>query len=135
MAHHPVTDPLEIRIVIDAPVPVYRQIADAVRLFCVNGRLAPGAKLPTVRELAANLGVHHNTVAQAYRTLEDEGWLRIAGRNGVVVADRQQPAAPIGTERANEASRLRHLIAELRAKGFTKEWIGREVTSALETTR
>jgi len=123
---------VQIQVVLDGPVPVYRQIADGIRLLCVAGRLAAGTKLPTVRELAGDLGVHHNTVAQAYRLLEDEGWLRIAGRNGVVVQDRERPATPLKDVAKSEGQRLRHLIAELQAKGFSKEWISREVHAALE---
>jgi DNA-binding transcriptional regulator YhcF (GntR family) len=127
-------DGMEIRVVLDGPVPVYRQIVDGIRSHCVSGRLEAGMKLPTVRELAAELGVHHNTVAQAYRTLEEEGWVQIAGRRGVLVEPREQPAMPDALAARSEGSRLRHLIAELQAKGFSKEWIGREVLAALEAT-
>jgi DNA-binding transcriptional regulator YhcF (GntR family) len=130
---------LEIQVVLDSGVPVYRQIADGVRAYCVSGRLAVGRKLPSVRELAGELGVHHNTVAQAYRTLEAEGWLHIAGRKGVLVQDREKPAMPEVAQAASEGSRLRHLVAELQAKGFSNEWIGewvgREVMAVLEMAR
>jgi DNA-binding transcriptional regulator YhcF (GntR family) len=125
-------DPLEIRVILDGPVPVYRQIVDAVRTLCVSGRLAPGTKLPTVRELAASLGVHFNTVAEAYRVLADEGWLLIAGRRGALVLDRRQPRAPGTAAHASESNRLRHLVAELQAKGFAKDWILKQVKAALE---
>lgn len=50
------------------------------------GRLSPGAKLPTVRSLAAQLGVAANTVARSYRELERAGVVETHGRNGTVVA-------------------------------------------------
>jgi DNA-binding transcriptional regulator YhcF (GntR family) len=124
---------VQIRIVLNSAMPVYRQIADAIRLHCVAGDLVPGEKLPTVRELAASLGIHFNTVAEAYRVLADEGWLRSEGRRGATVLDRKQPRQPAAASHADEGSRIRQFLAELQARGFAKEWIRREVLAALET--
>ena len=63
------------------------QIIDGIR----NGRLPPGTRLPTVRELAAELGMAVNTVARAYRELESAGLLETRGRFGTFVA-RTDPA-------------------------------------------
>jgi GntR family transcriptional regulator len=126
-------NPLQIRIVLDGPTPVYRQIVDALRSLCVSGELAPGTKLPTVRSLAASLGIHFNTVAEAYRLLADEGFLLIAGRHGATILDRAQPAAPTHDTTASEGNRLRHLVAELQSKGFRKDWILSEVATALKS--
>ncbi|GGI45114.1 GntR family transcriptional regulator [Agromyces flavus] len=57
------------------------QVVDAVR----DGRLAAGAKLPTVRALAEELGLAVNTVARAYRELEADGVVEGRGRNGTFV--------------------------------------------------
>ena len=51
-------------------VPIYRQIIDQVSVAISIGRLVPGARLPTVRQLAIDLQVNPNTVARAYRELE-----------------------------------------------------------------
>ena len=58
-----------LQIDLGSTVPVYEQIANGLRAELVAGRFSPGAKLPTVRTLAIDLGVHHNTVAGAYRQL------------------------------------------------------------------
>ncbi|AEV74131.1 putative transcriptional regulator [Mycolicibacterium rhodesiae NBB3] len=63
------------------------QIIDGVR----DGRLPPGTRLPTVRELAGQLGLAVNTVARAYRELESAGVLETRGRFGSFVA-RVDPA-------------------------------------------
>jgi DNA-binding transcriptional regulator YhcF (GntR family) len=63
------------------------QIIDGVR----DGRLSPGTRLPTVRELAGQLGLAVNTVARAYRELEAAGILETRGRFGTFVA-RVDPA-------------------------------------------
>jgi len=126
------SDGMEIRVVLDGPEPVYKQIADAVRAMCVSGKLEPGMKLPTVRELAAALGIHFNTVAVAYRALADEGWLSLEGRRGAIVEYRKQPGAPDKDAQTSEGKRLRHLVAELRGNGFKQEWILKQVNDALE---
>lgn len=123
---------LQVRVVLDSPIPVYRQIADSIRSLCVGGRLTPGTRLPTVRELAASLGVHFNTVAEAYRLLSDEGWLTIEGRRGATILDRQRPRTPNAATRSSASSRLRNLIAELQGKGLSNDWIRNETEAALE---
>lgn len=63
------------------------QVIDGVR----DGRLPPGTRLPTVRELAGELGLAVNTVARAYRELETAGLVETRGRFGTFVA-RADPA-------------------------------------------
>ncbi|NOZ95255.1 MAG: GntR family transcriptional regulator, partial [Acidobacteria bacterium] len=87
------TQPL-LRIDLASPVPAYRQIAAGLRTLLVHGDLPAGSRLPTIRELAMDLGVHPNTVAQAYRVLSDEGWLELRRRRGATV--RQRPVPPAG---------------------------------------
>jgi DNA-binding transcriptional regulator YhcF (GntR family) len=123
---------MEIQVVLDSPVPVYRQIADGVRTLCVAGELKAGDRLPTVRELAGDLGVHFNTVAEAYRILAEEGWLKLERRRGATVRDRATPDAPSAGAHAEEGGRLHHLVAHLRSRGFSKDWIRRELQAALE---
>jgi DNA-binding transcriptional regulator YhcF (GntR family) len=70
----------------DAATPLFEQmrlaIIDAVR----DGRLPPGDRLPTVRELAGELGLAVNTVARAYRELESAGIVETRGRRGTFIA-------------------------------------------------
>ncbi len=75
-----------------AAEPVFLQIARAVAADVRRGRLQPGAVLPGSRSLAAELGVHRNTVLAAYRELEAEGWTRAEARSTRVASD--LPAAP-----------------------------------------
>lgn len=69
-----------------APTPLFdqlrAQIIDGVR----DGRLPPGTRLPTVRDLATQLGLAANTVARAYRELESAGIVETRGRFGTFVA-------------------------------------------------
>ncbi|MBM3796114.1 MAG: GntR family transcriptional regulator [Acidobacteria bacterium] len=120
-----------ILIDLAAATPAYRQIVDQIRHLLVTGALRAGAALPSVRRLAVDLGVHHNTVAKAYRTLAEEGWLRSAQGKAVQVVERGVLPAPAPAEMEALASgferRLRHLAAEMRAQGLPGEWIARQL--------
>ena len=122
---------MTLRIDLNSPVPVYRQMVDGLRVLLVNGELKPGDSLPPVRRLALDLGVHFNTVAEAYRTLAGEGWLEIARRAGVKVIARKVPrhaqADAEGFDR-----RLRGLVAEMQAGGFSRDIIVRELRELAE---
>jgi GntR family transcriptional regulator len=123
--------PIEITVTLDGPTPAYRQITDGIRAHCVAGHLTAGQKLPTVRSLAAALGVHHNTVAEAYRVLADEGWVSLERRNGATVLDRQTPRIPKASALSEERSRLRHHIAELQSKGIPADWIRAQLSDLI----
>lgn len=61
---------MEIEIEFQSGIPLYEQIAHQVREWIEAGDLKPGDQLPTTRELAVKLGVNFNTVARAYRMLD-----------------------------------------------------------------
>jgi len=109
--------PVVIRIDLVSPVPAYRQIANAIRALLVHGTFPVGDALPTVRRLAVDLGVHHNTVAEAYRVLSEEGWLALRRRHGAIVLDRSRPR-PSREARPSLVQRLRELTAEAQAAGL-----------------
>jgi DNA-binding transcriptional regulator YhcF (GntR family) len=106
-----------VRIDLASPVPAYRQIANAFRALLVAGAFPVGAALPTVRQLAVDLGVHRNTVAEAYRVLSEEGWLALRRRHGAIVLDRSRPSPP-REARTSLIQRLRELTAEAEAAGL-----------------
>jgi GntR family transcriptional regulator len=76
----------------DDPRPIYQQIVDTIKAIIARGELAHGAALPPVRQVAADLGVNLNTVATAYRELQDEGLLTIRHGSGAVVSSRTTAA-------------------------------------------
>ena len=109
---------LTIAIDLNSSVPVYRQIVDAIRHLLVDGKLKPGVLLPPVRQLAIDLGVHFNTVAQSYRLLSEEGWLDLRRRRGAMVLDRSHPEPPNRTTQERSLHRLREIIAQLQSEGI-----------------
>lgn len=87
-------DPWQFLIDLGSPDPPYHQIRSQIARLIDAGTIAPGAQLPTVRQLAATLGVATNTVARAYRELEHRGLVVTRGRLGTVVSgDRVAQAA------------------------------------------
>ncbi len=122
---------MTLRIDLKSPVPVYRQMVDGLRVLLVNGELKPGDQLPPVRRLAMDLGVHFNTVAEAYRTLADEGWLEIARRSGAKVISRKAPK--LGKAAESFDDRLKGLAAEMMARGFSRESVVSELRRLAET--
>ena len=123
---------MKLRIDLNSTIPVYRQIVDGLRILLVNGEFNTGDQLPPVRRLALDLGVHFNTVAEAYRTLAEEGWLNIERRNGARVAARALPShANPETEEAFQR-RLRELVAEVQSRGFARARIAHELRQLAE---
>jgi GntR family transcriptional regulator len=70
------------------PTPPYEQIRAQLATMIESGTLPTGAQLPTIRQLAADLGLAANTVARAYRELELEGLVSSRVRHGTTVAAR-----------------------------------------------
>src|SRR5262252_654271 len=78
---------MEITVLATSPEPVYEQIVRQIQDAVASGGLAAGAPLPTVRQLAGDLRLNRNTVARAYKQLEDRGVILTAGRKGTFVRD------------------------------------------------
>ena len=72
-------------------VPIYRQVIKQMKYLIASGRLSPGDELPPIRKLAQELLINPNTVARAYRDLEQEGLLQSRQGSGTVVADSGSP--------------------------------------------
>lgn len=58
-----------------SPIPIYRQVIHVIKLEILSGRLTDGDRLPPIRDLAKILKLNPNTVAKAYYTLEEEGFI------------------------------------------------------------
>ncbi len=69
-----------------APEAIFQQIVHQVKRLAATGVLKPDDPLPSIRELAVRLGVNPNTVARAYRILEDDGLIQVRRGIGAFVA-------------------------------------------------
>jgi DNA-binding transcriptional regulator YhcF (GntR family) len=112
-----------------SPVPPYEQIRAQLATMITTGALAQDAQLPTIRQLAADLGLAANTVARAYRELESAGLVRSRVRHGTTVAA-VQPMAP-GEIRRRLAEAAQTYAATARQLGVTAEEAQAAIDSAL----
>jgi len=109
------------------PTPIHAQIENGIRAAIATGRLAVGAQLPTVRQLAVELAVNANTVARVYAELERAGVLETRRGVGTFVAASQ----PQGGQRRGRDPELRAIVQrcldEAAARGFTGEEVARQM--------
>jgi len=103
--------------------PLYRQIVDGIKALIAGGELREGMTLPSVRQVAGDLGVNLNTIAGAYRQLQEEGFLTVRHGAGAVVSSRH--SRTIGD---NELLKpVRAALTELILVG----WSDREIAAAV----
>src|SRR5215471_17101768 len=99
----------------DSEEPVYAQIARQIRVLIASGDLSAGTSLASVRRLAGDLGINLNTVARAYRLLENERFVVIEERRGVRVAP-PSASADAGVVHSLR-NRLKEIVHHLRQAG------------------
>lgn len=112
----------------DSPVPPYEQVRAQLAQQIIERKLVVGTRLPTVRRLAAELGLATNTVARAYRELEEAGLVETRGRAGTFVS----AAGERGRERAREAAR--QYAQTVHSLGIEPEEALRIVQAALQAS-
>lgn len=113
-----------------APEPVYEQIVRQIHDAVKAGRLLPDTPLPTVRQLAGDLAINRNTVARAYRILEDQGVILTAGRKGTFVRQNaRHEVAKAATSRAERV--MRRVVKTLLVDGLTRKQISDVFADAL----
>ena len=121
--------PVTFRVDLDSEVPAYRQIVNAIRVLLVSDQLKAGDELPSVRRVATDLGVHFNTVAEAYRMLAEEGWIDLRHGKGATVVERAG-TVPSPEKLEELRRRLDALAAEMLALGASPEKVRSELLKA-----
>ena len=92
-------------------IPIYVQVVERIERLIATGVLKPGDQLPTVRHMAAELQVNFNTIARAYRLLDD---------NGVISTQRGRGTYVLGSIPRGSESRRRKIALEGMAKSFLR---------------
>lgn len=116
----------ELRVVVDANsgLAPWRQVHDQIVLLIATGRLPTGSRLPTVRQLARDLGLAPGTIARAYRELEAEGRVITGRARGTVVAE--------STGRVGDDDLLRAVARDFVAQALG---LGADVETAVRIVR
>ncbi|MBR4971458.1 MAG: GntR family transcriptional regulator [Oscillospiraceae bacterium] len=99
--------------------PIYTQIFDGFRDQILTGILPAGEKLPSVRELAAELTINPNTIQRAYRELETAGWIATVPGKGCFVCGVPQAAGT--SDRQALLEEFDRITAALIASGVSRE--------------
>jgi GntR family transcriptional regulator len=121
---------MRITINVNAPAPVFAQLIDQIRSAVQSGELKPGAALPAIRQLAADLQLNPNTVAKAYALLERDAVIETRGRAGTFVHREGRKHARINLG-AQATTVLTDAIARLRGTGLTDSEIRNAFTSVM----
>jgi GntR family transcriptional regulator len=108
--------------------PLYQQIVDGVKALIARGDLREGATLTSVRQVAGDLGVNLNTIAVAYRRLQEEGFLTIRHGTGTIVLSRRARAV----EEDELRQPLRTALTQLILAGRSDQEITAAVQQELE---
>ena len=114
---------LHLTVSLTDPTPPYEQVRRQVAAHIRGGRLEPGARLPTVRQLAADLGLAAGTVARAYKELEDARLITTHRARGTHVTQNAAPSLP---------PEVRAAAASLAAAAHRH---GLDLEAAIETVR
>lgn len=90
-----------LRVETDSHVPPYEQIRSQIATMASSGVVPEGSRLPSIRQLASDLGLAGGTVARAYRELEREGVIATRGRHGTFI-EKAHPR--VGVDRELDAA-------------------------------
>jgi GntR family transcriptional regulator len=122
----------EVTIAVDfeRETPPHAQIFEQVRALIERGELQAGEVIPTVRQLAGDLGVAPNTVARAYADLKAEGWIAGEERRPTRVASRI-PGLEKDLRRRILGAAVTEFLVTLRGRGYAAEEIVRELRGRL----
>lgn len=111
-------------------MPIYLQLIDLIKLQIVSGRLKPGDKLPSVRELAMEYGVNPNTMQKALSELEWEKLVYTVRTTGRYVTENEELIRQLRKELAE--MRISEFFSELKKLGYSKEEIRNLLESYVE---
>ena len=121
---------LDLQLDFSSGLPAYLQIVRRLERHATSGRLRPGDQLPTVRGLADQLGLNFNTVARAYRLLQQAGVVSAQRGRGTYVIEKASASAR-GTRRQTLDALARQFIEQARGYKFPDSEIAATIEKRL----
>lgn len=106
-------------------ISIYEQIINEVERYVALGIYKPLQQLPSVRELASNLGINPNTVKKAYSELERKGVITTISTKGTFVSERVEEV--VNMRVMQEIANIKEIISSLEKLGLTKEEIIKKI--------
>ena len=107
--------------------PIYVQLVEQIGVKIVNGSYAPGEKLPSVRDMAAEVGANPNTVQRAFSELERSGIISTQRTNGRFITEDKEMIAKMREDLAKE--KIEEFIKVMKDFGYDAEEIARVVAN------
>lgn len=101
----------------DNQKPIYLQLVEQLQLYVISGKIPPGEKLPSIRELALQAQVNPNTIQRALAELEDLHLIRTERTNGKYITDDQRLIRKYREKYANQ--KTKKYFREMRELGFS----------------
>lgn len=114
-------------------LPIYTQIVNQVQAQVVSGVLKPGDQLPTVRALAEELRVNFNTIARAYRILDEARIISTQQGRGTYITEIPPPNVSEKLRKETLEALTQRYIGEARRLDFSKSEIRQMVSDQLKT--
>jgi GntR family transcriptional regulator len=121
---------MEITIDIDNPIPQFEQLIEQVKAAVIAGVLKSGDALPSIRQLANDLGLNSKTVAKAYKLLERDSIIETKGYRGTYVHPKAKTNCKFNLQDWT-SRKLSEAIAELREAGVTDSEIRNAFVGAI----
>jgi GntR family transcriptional regulator len=112
---------MKIQIDLRSDIPITNQIVEQIQQQLATGALKPGDQLPTVRALALDLRVNFNTVARAYRLLDDAGIISTQQGRGTYILEQPPPEASDKLKREALSALARRYLEEVQRLGFGRD--------------
>lgn len=103
---------------------IYLQLRNQIILGIATSRFREGEQLPSVRQLAEDIGINMHTVNKAYTVLKQEGYVKVDRRKGAVIA--------VDEDRMNTISKLREELQVILAKSICKNISQEEVHALID---
>ncbi|TET83964.1 MAG: GntR family transcriptional regulator [Anaerolineales bacterium] len=116
-------------------VPIYVQIVERIKHLVATEVLEPGDQLPTVRQLAADLRVNFNTVARAYRILDQAGLVSTQQGRGTYMLESLPPERSTRLRQAALKALTQHFLTEAARLGFEPDEVAHDVEKLIKHWR
>ncbi len=115
-------------------IPLYQQIADGIRAETLSGRRREGEQIPSIRELASALRINPNTVAKAYRMLQEEGVIESRPGGGNYIAKRD--ASSVESERAARLdAEINAFLSQTDSYGISRKNVLKQLMKIIDNER
>ncbi len=126
---------LDLKLDFRSELPIYTQIVEQIRHLVAIGSLKPGDQLPTVRQLATELRVNFNTIARAYRLLDEAGLISTQQGRGTYIWDQPSPATAQRLRRQVLEELTRKYLEEAVQLGFSMEEVAQGVVEEMKSRK